>query len=235
MATDPMKNDKETGRIQIRSFWISEKQTPFVYKHLKKNNSSTRGDQITLIRDAISTGLALNNLVPGLGSFINALGDRLTLDDVKKYISIVNGNEKDNLSDNITENFTEKFSQLLEDSFSEFFQKLNGTVKVINTDRSVEHGFIDPVNTTKSADVIPSSTSGVKNEPGPIGQVTLSNVPEGRASQQQDNEPVTTTITAFEAKNESGQFDGASSETQVVAPVVKRRRGPQNQISKLAR
>ncbi len=66
MAKNPISNKADNDRIQIRSFWISERKAPYVYSFLKKTELSHRGDQLDLIRSAISTGLVLNNLFPRL-------------------------------------------------------------------------------------------------------------------------------------------------------------------------
>ncbi|EJW6573421.1 hypothetical protein ACLCCZ_004908, partial [Salmonella enterica] len=48
---------------------------------------SHRGDQLDLIRSAISTGLVLNNLFPDLANFINGLNERLTLADLNRFLN----------------------------------------------------------------------------------------------------------------------------------------------------
>ncbi|EYI28533.1 hypothetical protein SEEH5757_02307 [Salmonella enterica subsp. enterica serovar Heidelberg str. N15757] len=38
MAKNPISNKADNDRIQIRSFWISERKAPYVYSFLKKQN-----------------------------------------------------------------------------------------------------------------------------------------------------------------------------------------------------
>ncbi|EAA5946193.1 MULTISPECIES: hypothetical protein [Enterobacteriaceae] len=90
MAKNPISNKADNDRIQIRSFWISERKAPYVYSFLKKTELSHRGDQLDLIRSAISTGLVLNNLFPDLANFINGLNERLTLADLNRFLNDVN-------------------------------------------------------------------------------------------------------------------------------------------------
>lgn len=87
MAKNPISNKADNDRIQIRSFWISERKAPYVYSFLKKTELSHRGDQLDLIRSAISTGLVLNNLFPDLANFINGLNERLTLADLNRFLN----------------------------------------------------------------------------------------------------------------------------------------------------
>lgn len=87
MAKNPISNKADNDRIQIRSFWISERKAPYVYNFLKKTEISHRGDQLDLIRSAICTGLVLNNLFPDLASFINGLNERLTLADLNRFLN----------------------------------------------------------------------------------------------------------------------------------------------------
>ncbi|EDC9780230.1 hypothetical protein BM468_23735 [Salmonella enterica subsp. enterica serovar Kentucky] len=56
MAKNPISNKADNDRIQIRSFWISERKAPYVYSFLKKTELSHRGDQLDLIRSAIREG-----------------------------------------------------------------------------------------------------------------------------------------------------------------------------------
>ncbi|EEA0401234.1 hypothetical protein VB63_23035 [Salmonella enterica subsp. enterica serovar Newport] len=51
MAKNPISNKADNDRIQIRSFWISERKAPYVYSFLKKTELSHRGDQLDLIRE----------------------------------------------------------------------------------------------------------------------------------------------------------------------------------------
>ena len=87
MAKYPISNKADNDRIQIRSFWISERKAPYVYSLLKKTELFHRGDQLDLIRSAISTGLVLNNLFPDLANFINGLNERLTLADLNRFLN----------------------------------------------------------------------------------------------------------------------------------------------------
>lgn len=87
MAKYPISNKADNDRIQIRSFWISERKAPYVYSFLKKTELCHRGDQLDLIRSAISTGLVLNNLFPDLANFINGLNERLTLADLNRFLN----------------------------------------------------------------------------------------------------------------------------------------------------
>ncbi|EEG8006943.1 TPA: hypothetical protein ACIVIA_004694, partial [Salmonella enterica subsp. enterica serovar Saintpaul] len=81
------KSEKENDRIQISAFWLSERQSPYAYNFLKKNALTHRGEQISLIRSAITTGLVLNNLFPELSSFINGLNERLTAADLNRFFN----------------------------------------------------------------------------------------------------------------------------------------------------
>lgn len=83
------KAERENERIQIRAFWISNKQTPLVYKYFKNKSFANKGDMVFEIRDALATGVMLNNLVPGLASFIGSLGDKLTLEKVMSFITLM--------------------------------------------------------------------------------------------------------------------------------------------------
>ncbi len=48
MAKYPISNKADNDRIQIRSFWISERKAPYVYSFLKKTELCHRGDQALL-------------------------------------------------------------------------------------------------------------------------------------------------------------------------------------------
>lgn len=87
MAKNANLHKGENDRIQIRSFWISEKKTPYIYNYLKKNEISHKGDQLDIIRAAISTGIVLNNLFPELANFISGLNERLTLGDLNRFLN----------------------------------------------------------------------------------------------------------------------------------------------------
>lgn len=114
------KSEKENDRIQISAFWLSERQSPYAYNFLKKNALTHRGEQISLIRSAITTGLVLNNLFPELSSFINGLNERLTSADLNRFF---NDEFKKNELNN--EKLTEQISSMLDSKFSELLLRIN--------------------------------------------------------------------------------------------------------------
>lgn len=114
------KSEKENDRIQISAFWLSERQSPYAYNFLKKNALTHRGEQISLIRSAITTGLVLNNLFPELSSFINGLNERLTAADLNRFFS-----DEFKKNEFNTEKLTEQISSVLDSKFNELFLKIN--------------------------------------------------------------------------------------------------------------
>ena len=106
---------KQSERIQIRAFWISNKQTPYVYKYIKNKSFTNKGDMVFEIRDAITTGVVLNNFVPGLANFIGSLGDRLTLDKVISFIDLMTDQTESNksLSDDEVEDIANRIQKKL--------------------------------------------------------------------------------------------------------------------------
>ena len=115
------KTEKENDRIQISAFWLSERQSPYAYNFLKKSDLTHRGEQLSIIRSAITTGLVLNNLFPELSSFINGLNERLTAADLNRFFN--DEFNKDKLNN---ENLKEQISFMLDSKFNELFSMING-------------------------------------------------------------------------------------------------------------
>lgn len=113
------KSEKENDRIQIRAFWISERHSPYAYNFFKKNDLAHRGDQLSLIRSALTTGLVLNNLFPELSSFINGLNERLTAADLNRFF---NGELKQR--DISNERLQAQLSNIIDSKFDELLSKL---------------------------------------------------------------------------------------------------------------
>ncbi|ENR9964169.1 hypothetical protein ACEXTD_003159 [Salmonella enterica] len=116
------KSEKENDRIQISAFWLSERQSPYAYNFLKKNDLTHRGEQLSIIRSAITTGLVLNNLFPELSSFINGLNERLTAADLNRFFN--DGFKKNDLSN---EQLKEQISLMLDSKFNDFLSKINNS------------------------------------------------------------------------------------------------------------
>lgn len=114
------KSEKENDRIQISAFWLSERQSPYAYNFLKKNDLTHRGEQLSLIRSAITTGLVLNNLFPELSSFINGLNERLTAADLNRFF-----NDEFKKNDLSNEQLKEQISLMLDSKFNDFLSKIN--------------------------------------------------------------------------------------------------------------
>jgi len=138
MAKNPISNKPDNDRIQIRSFWISERKAPYVYNFLKKTETSHRGDQLDLIRSAICTGLVLNNLFPDLASFINGLNERLTLADLNRFLN--DGNTKDiepklPLKELLESVFDQKFQEYLTPSQLDNFKQNSVSVEALLVER----------------------------------------------------------------------------------------------------
>ncbi|SUI39821.1 ParR [Salmonella enterica subsp. enterica] len=114
------KSEKENDRIQISAFWLSERQSPYAYNFLKKNDLTHRGEQLSIIRSAITTGLVLNNLFPELSSFINGLNERLTAADLNRFF-----NDEFKKSDLSNEQLKEQISFMLDSKFNDFLSKIN--------------------------------------------------------------------------------------------------------------
>ncbi|MGV7963806.1 hypothetical protein QPK13_22905 [Photorhabdus tasmaniensis] len=141
------KAEKENDRIQIRSFWISERQVPYVFNFLKKNDSSHRGDQVSLIRSAICTGLVLNNLFPDLSSFINGLNERLTIEDLNRFFNgdVKNKQKPDN-------ELHGEINKLLDEKFNELIATLNpaGIMEALS---SLQHSPVSGANSQRNVPV----------------------------------------------------------------------------------
>ena len=114
------KTEKENDRIQISAFWLSERQSPYAYNFLKKSDLTHRGEQLSIIRSAITTGLVLNNLFPELSSFINGLNERLTAADLNRFF-----NDEFKKSDLSNEQLKEQISLMLDSKFNDLILKIN--------------------------------------------------------------------------------------------------------------
>lgn len=155
------KSEKENDRIQISAFWLSERQSPYAFNFLKKNASTHRGEQISLIRSAITTGLVLNNLFPDLSSFINGLNERLTSADLNRFF---NEEFKKNEFDN--ETLSEQISSILDLKFKELFSIINNcelpkTISLTDKQHDVSKASTAKRVKGQQFDLMPTELTGI--------------------------------------------------------------------------
>lgn len=238
MQGEKRDNENQSERIQIRSFWISNKQTPLVYNYFKNKSFINKGDMVFEIRDALTTGVALNNLVPGLASFIASLGDRLTLEKVISFINLMTDQAGVNqgLSNRDIEEIAKKIQSAMNvDLHPNSSQRGVGSSSKAHTGNTSVSETTDLVQKSgsQSNSINLKVAASVTDQDKAEYSHSLSNI-----DTKDDNLSVDSEVN--ESKNEgTGQGTQVDSAASQVAPekrpLVKRNRQPLNQLGSLSK
>ncbi|MBL5885675.1 hypothetical protein I7V28_19420 [Lelliottia amnigena] len=238
MDNDLKNIDKQSDRIQIRAFWLSKKQTPYVYKYFKNKRFTNKGDMVFEIRDSITTGIVLNNFVPGLANFIGSLGDRLTLEKVISFINLMTDQKSldKSMSDDEIEKIASKINLNLLDSARQSSSEQLGSQYVAN-----ETGITSLTKTTDLKQRMPI----LSNESSPEVAQPVTNSVKAESSQRLGENNTNPEHLTKETTPEVLNFLDATQETKVDSPNrldsteinrrVKRNRKPLNQLGNLSK
>lgn len=238
MANEVKNSDKESDRIQIRAFWLSNRQTPFVYKYFKNKRFANKGDMVYEIRESITTGIVLNNLVPGLANFIGSLGDKLNLEKIISFINLMT--DQKSLDKSLSDEDIEKIA-------SKINLSLFGSVLQSPTEPQVSlYGASETGNTstTKTTD-LKQSMKFVSNDSAPEDAQLVTNSVKAESSQNFDENNTNPKHVTKETVPKVLNFLDATPENQVDSPNrldsseknrrVKRNPNPLNQIGDLSK
>jgi len=238
MDHDVKNTDKESDRIQIRAFWLSNKQTPYVYKYFKNKRFANKGDMVYEIRESITTGIVLNNLVPGLANFIGSLGDKLTLEKVISFINLMT--DQESLGKSLSDDDIEKIASKI--NLNLFGSDLHSPAEPRGSRYDASETGITSM--TKTSD-LKQSMKFVRNESASEDAQLVTNSVKAESSQNHDENNTNPKHVSKETVPEVLNFVDSTPENQVDSPNqldssennrrVKRNPNPLNQLGNLSK
>lgn len=236
MANDHVKSKPATGRLQIRSFWISEKQYPFVYRHLKDFDGPVRGDQIDAVRDALHSGLVLNSLLPNLANFINSHSEEFTKEDLLYFLNFeANKSHKPKPP---TGDLRTVISDILDEKLEKLYSRFNFPTETIHNMNALVH-----VENEKRSDE-PTTENNNSCDDHAISDKLVLPVSKEKEAGNHSNEITLTAmagngvidkVETDDLKLSSGNDAGGQDVNAQSRPGVKRKRGSANPLKSLAR
>lgn len=232
------KAERENERIQIRAFWISNKQTPLVYKYFKNKSFANKGDMVFEIRDALATGVMMNNLVPGLASFIGSLGDKLTLEKVMSFITLMT--EHSEPSKALSNHEIEEIVNRLHSKLSMDRQTRPALTQVDENLRSGTGNTSSSEGTDSQKELFDDGNSLIPKIAMPVTNTDKADCSHSFSKNDIKSENRTGDSSGFGYRNvesvSGNQIDSASSQdASLKRTIVKRNRQPLNQLGNLSK